>query len=205
METLLDISGQVFVHKHPETGLLVTKSKSGKAFGYMVKSSQMVFETRPNGMTVQDIKTRAAFIVVPDKMLPINDGGTVKQMLLSDYFIAAGIVADGKVLPGQIVIKEQLVPFPKSDGSEGDPLLNIKKNPQTNENCEYLGKTVYRKSIYTANLNDKDELVHQWVERTGYNINRKSEQEEIEQWNNATERMLKEIQSEELMQEEFAV
>jgi len=203
METLLDISGQVIVHKHPDTGMLVTKSKSGKAFGYMVKSSQMVFETRPNGMTVQDIKTRAAFIVVPDKTIPVNDNGTVKQILLSDYFVAAKIVEDGKVLPGKIVIREQLIPFPNSDGTPGNPEYNQKVNPQTGEICEYLGNTVYRKHIYTTDLKQEDEFVKQWTERTGFKTGYVSK--EVEMWNAKTDELLERVSSEEFMQKEFAV
>ena len=207
MEAVVDISGQVIVHKHPETGMLITKSKSGKAFGYMVKSSQMVWTTTASGMTVQDIKTRAAFVVVPDKLMPVNDGGTIKQMLLSDYFIATKIVEEGKSLPGKIVVREQLVPFPNADGTPGNPEYNLKANPQTGEVCQYMGFNVYRKHIYFEDLKQEDELAHQWAERTGFKVNFISAEpahKEVERWRVQTDELLEQVSCEEYMQKEFA-
>jgi hypothetical protein len=168
IELLSDISGQVTVHKHPETGLLITRSKAGKAFGYMVKCSKEVWETKANGMTVQDIKTRAAFVVVPDKQVDVRENGIAKKMLLSDFYVESGRIADGKTLPGTIAVKEQLIPFPKSDGSPGDPQYNIKVNPETKDVCTYEGYPIFRKQIYFANGNEPDEMAKEWKERTGF-------------------------------------
>ena len=63
---------------------------------------------------------------------------------------------EGQELPGQIVVKEQLEPFSR-DPKYQDKDLKIAGD--TGVVCSFEGQSIYRKNIYTTDMNDSDVFI----------------------------------------------
>ena len=130
----LDLSGKVIARKHPETGELFTIGKNPEWCAVWVESSVL---TNDDGFWV--LKTRSARIRL--------------QVVLAKALIAKGLLKDGQELPikGKIIIRESFEPF--YDGQV------MKVNPSTGEVIHYLNKPVYRQSVFTSNMEEKDMFI----------------------------------------------
>lgn len=60
----------------------------------------------------------------------------------------------GQEMPGKIVVKESLIPF-----NSENPDSDLKIAGSTGVICRYDDQPIYRKSFFTANLNDTDEFI----------------------------------------------
>jgi hypothetical protein len=149
----LELDGIVRIRKHPETGASYTKTKSdADNYSYLVDSSAMEWGMNPNTkQTTQGPKHRVAFVTIV--------GGLEYAKILEER----GDLADGKELPGKIVLCEQLLPFK-------DENYNIKINPETKQEMMIGTHKIYWKYQYDPFGTMQDETVMQWVNRMGFVI-----------------------------------
>ena len=130
----LDLSGKVIATKISETGDLFTIGHNPEYCSIRVESS--VLET-DNGFWV--LKTRSAKIRL--------------QVELAKAMMEKGLLKDGLELPvkGKIIVRESFDPF-----YEGQ---QPKINPGTGEVILYLNRPIYRQSIFTSNMDEKDMFI----------------------------------------------
>lgn len=116
--------------KHPETGQLITVNPNKPEYGTIrVDSTQVQF----TGGFANKVK-RTAFV-----------NGEIETL---EAIVSS---AQGGWLPGKIQVLESFEPF--YAGQTG------KVNPETGEELKSGGKTIYRQSIYTQNVNASDVLI----------------------------------------------
>ena len=134
MSENLDLSGKVIAKKHPETGELFTVGNNPE--WCIVKVESSVLEN-DEGFLV--LKTRNAKIRL--------------QVALAQTMMTKGLLKDGQELPikGKIIIRESFDPF--YDGQA------VKINPSTGEVILYMNRPVYRQSIFTSNMDERDMFI----------------------------------------------
>ena len=130
----LDLSGKVVAKVNPETGTLFTVGNNPEWCSVRVESSVL-----ENDEGFWLLKTRSAKIRL--------------QVELAKALSSKGLLKDGQELPikGQIVVRESFEPF--YDGQME------KINPSTGELVLYLNRPIYRQSVFTSNMNDKDMFI----------------------------------------------
>jgi len=97
------------------------------------------------------------YIRVIQTRLLINNVGFAKYVSLSA--LVFGSVNDltslgwinGQILPGRIVVKEGIAPFESSR-----PDKDLKRKSKSGDVCKFNGFPIYRKTMYTTNLNESD-------------------------------------------------
>ena len=139
MSENLDLSGKVIAKVNPETRTLFTVGNNPEWCSIRVESS--VLENDEGFWT---LKTRVAKIRL--------------QVVLAKAMIEKGLLKDGLELPvkGKIIVKESFDPF-----YEGQ---QPKINPSTGELVLFMQQGVYRQSIFTSNMNDKDMFIKDyWI------------------------------------------
>lgn len=112
-----------------ESGNVINVS-SNPEYGY-VRLEQVKSIIDENGFLRR--KTRSALIQ-----------GTIDELKACGFYV-------GQVLPGKIVVLESLIPF-----NEKDPNRDLKVAGSTGIPCTQGGQPIYRKSLYTADLNRDD-------------------------------------------------
>lgn len=126
---------KVTIVTHPETGNVVTQNPNKPEYG-SIRVDQEV-KTFTNGYLNRS--KRVAFI-----------GGTMEDLNEMNF-------REGQILPGKIVVKEQLEAFYSGQSP--------KINPETNEVLTQGGQPIYRNSFYTEDLTAFDmPLTHDTVE-----------------------------------------
>ena len=132
--TNLDLSGKVVAKLNPETGTLFTVGNNAEWCSVRVESTVL-----ENDEGFWLLKTRTSKIRL--------------QVELAKALISKGLLKDGHELPlkGKIVIRESFNPF-----YEGQ---SAKINPSTSEIIFYMGNPVYRQSIFTSNMEERDMFI----------------------------------------------
>jgi hypothetical protein len=130
----LDLSGKVIAKANPETGVLFTIGNNPDYCSLRVESS--VLENDEGFWT---LRTRTARIRL--------------QVVLAKALLEKGLIKDGQELPvkGQIIVRESFERF--YDGQE------MKINPSNGTVILYMSRPVYRQSVFTSNMDDKDMLI----------------------------------------------
>ena len=130
----LDLSGKVVAKANPETGKLFTIGNNPEWCSVRVESSVL-----ENDEGFWLLKTRSAKIRL--------------QVELAKALSSKGVLKDGLELPikGQIVVRESFEPFYSGQAE--------KINPSTSEVILYMNRPVYRQSVFTSNMNDKDMFI----------------------------------------------
>jgi len=139
MSEILDLSGKVIAKRHPETNELFTIGNNPEWCSVRVESS--VLENNEGFWT---LKTRVAKIRL--------------QVVLAKAMVEKGLLKDGQELPvkGKIVVRESFTPFYERQ--------QPKINPETGELILFMQQGVYRQSIFTSNMNDKDMFIKDyWI------------------------------------------
>ena len=134
----LDFSGKVIAKLNPDTGELFTIGKKEDYCSVRVESS-----TLDNDEGFWTIRTRIATIRL--------------KVELAEAMIAKGLLKDGKELPikGKIIIRESFQPFYE----EQEP----KMNPKT-KNVICIGhRPVFRQSIFTSNMDERDMFIYDYL------------------------------------------
>ena len=147
----LDFSGKVIAKKNPETGELFTIGNNPEYCSLRVESSVL---ENDEGFWI--VKTRSTKIRL--------------QVVLAQAMIAKGLLKDGQELPvkGKIIVRESFDPF-----YEGQ---QPKINPSNNALVLFMQKRVYRQSVFTSNMNDKDMLIKDyWIATLERNQNNSHE------------------------------
>lgn len=125
-----------------ETPVKVVGDESGNVINISVNNPEYGFVRLEQTRSIIDEngflrrKTRSALIQ-----------GTVEELK------AVGFYA-GQTLQGQIVVVESLEPFNKKD-----PARDLKVAGSTGIPCTVGGQPIYRKSLYTTNMNVQDDLI----------------------------------------------
>jgi hypothetical protein len=137
LENLLDLSSKVTITLHKETGELLKIGRNPDYCSVRVESSTI---TNDDGF--MDLKTRVAKVRMPVK--------------LAEILVAKGLLKEGKEFPmqGKIIVRESFEPF--YEGQEP------KINPSTAELVLFLGEPIYRQSIFTSNMNDRDMFIREY-------------------------------------------
>jgi len=138
----LDLSGKTVIAKvNPETNELFTIGNNKEWCSVRVESS--VLENDEGFWTM---KTRVAKIRL--------------QVELAETLEAKGLLKDGKELPvkGKIIIRESFEPF--YEGQEP------KMNPKTMSMICFMNQPVFRQSIFTSNMDDRDMFIKEYWIRT---------------------------------------
>ena len=150
----LDLSGKVIAKKNPETGELFTIGNNKEWCSIRVESS--VLENDEGFWT---IKTRNSKIRL--------------QVELAKVMIAKGLLKDGLELPlkGKIIIRESFEPF-----YEGQVM---KINPSTGEVIHFMNRQVYRQSIFTSNMDERDMFIKEYWASTLSAENRHRSRESV--------------------------
>ena len=130
----LDLSGKVIAKANPENGKLFTVGNNPEWCSVRVESSVL-----ENDEGFWLLKTRSAKIRL--------------QVELAKALMSRGMIKDGQELPlkGKIVVRESFEPF--YDGQ------TVKINPSTGEAILYMDRPVYRQSIFTSNLDERDMFI----------------------------------------------
>jgi len=133
----LDLSGKVIAKSNPETGELFTIGNNPEYCSIRVESS--VLENDEGFWT---LKTRSAKIRL--------------QVALAKVMMSKGLLKDGQELPvkGKIIVREAFEPF--YDGQV------MKINPSTGEVIHYMNRPVYRQSIFTSNMDERDMFIKEY-------------------------------------------
>ena len=166
MSEILDLTGRVIATSNPETGELVRAGKNPEYCSIRVQSSVL-----ENDDGFWNMRTRSATIRL--------------QVSLAKSLVEKGLLKDGKELPiqGKIIIRESFEPF--YDGQQE------KINPSTGEVILYMNRPIYRQSVFTSNLEERDMFIKDyWISELSEKANKQAARETIP--------------FEKLMEEEFA-
>ena len=163
----LDLSGKVIARCNPETGELFVVGNNPEYCSIRVESS--VLENDEGFWT---LKTRSAKIRL--------------QVALAKVMMSKGLLKDSHELPikGKIIIRESFEPF--YDGQM------MKINPSTGEVIHFMSRPVYRQSIFTSSMDERDMLIKEYWASTLTADNRHSSGETVS------------FEMDESMQKEFA-
>ena len=118
-----------------------------------------VIVTALNGAVVRPAKTNPTigFIRVSQSRFLLNNHGFGKTLVLSALVVGPinDIInlnwVEGQELEGKIVVKEGITPFDLSK-----PDRDLKRISKDGDVCTYNGFPIYRRTIYTTNLNEAD-------------------------------------------------
>ena len=134
MSEILDLSGRVIACANPETGELIKVGNNTDYCGVKVTSSVL-----ENDEGFWNMRTRVATIRL--------------QVSLAKALMSKGLLKDGKELPiqGKIIIRESFEPF--YAGQEP------KMNPTTMNIVCFANRPVYRQSIFTSNMDERDMFI----------------------------------------------
>jgi len=137
----LNLTGNVIVKLHPETGAIYTVKNNPEWCSIRVESC--VLANNEKGLL--SIQKRVAFVRM--------------QCIVAETFIKQGLLKPDKSIPvkGRIVIKESWEEF--------YPGQTPKINPETGEMIEYQGKPVYRVTYFQSGETAHDELIADWVRK----------------------------------------
>jgi len=91
------------------------------------------------------------------------------QVALAKSLVEKGLLKNGKELPiqGKIIIRESFEPF-----YEGQ---QVKINPSTGEVILYMKRPIYRQSIFTSNMNERDMFIKDyWISELSEKANKQA-------------------------------
>ena len=151
-----NLTGNVIVKVHPETGAIYTVKNNPEWCSIRVES--MVLGNNEKGLLA--LQKRVGFVRM--------------QVMVADALIAQGQLKADRPIPmkGKIVIKESWEEF--------YPNQVPKVNPQTGEVITYMGKEVYRVTYFQSGEFAYDELIADWVRKQAVTV-QTIEEEVVEQ------------------------
>jgi len=155
MSEILDLSGKVVATTNPETGELVRAGKNPEYCSVKVQSSVL-----ENDEGFWNMRTRIATIRL--------------QVSLAKSLVEKCLLKNGKELPiqGKIIIRESFEPF-----YEGQ---QVKINPSTGEVILYMNRPIYRQSIFTSNMDERDMFIKDyWISELSAKANKQAAKEAV--------------------------
>ena len=153
----LNLSGDVIVKLHPETGAIYTVKNNPEWCSVRVEST--VLGNNEKGLLA--LQKRVAFIRM--------------QVVVADSMIAQGQLKPERPFPfkGKIVIKESWEEF--------YPNQTQKINPETGEIIQYRGRDVYRATYFQSGESAHDELIADYARRMEVEMRNVEVEEVLEQ------------------------
>lgn len=137
------MKSSVRITKHPETGEVFTKNenvgKDGKVYGFIGLEQTIV----DMGSAVGRITKRNA----------------LKSFSEESFNLAKDFLKEGTELKGQIIVEETIDPAIHKNGDKTGFSMKLAGKEEDAPICKVNGQPVYRRSVYTEDMNATDTLV----------------------------------------------